>query len=365
MGLFQSLRRDGGVSGEKEDVLNKNVIQTIMSIIDKIKKANLVGRGGGGYPTALKWEAVRNAAAKADKCFIVANCAEGEPGVKKDGYILANYADRVVDGLRLAFEFLKADKIYLYINHDYYEAYEKKIMTAVRKAGLAKKFVFFLKPYDAGYIAGEETALLNAIEGKRIEPRLRPPFPVEKGLWGFPTLVNNIETFYNISLADRGEFKDERFYSLGGQIKHKGVFRFPAAMTIAQILKATNNWPSFDFFVQVGGDASGEVLNMAQLNKPATGAASITVYDLAKHDSRKLLRSWCRFFSDQSCGQCVPCREGNLRLVELLKAEKIDWKTFDGLVTALESSSFCALGSALPVPIRSYFKNIKPQSRIK
>lgn len=355
-----------------------------MTILDKIKKAGLAGRGGAGFPTALKWEAVYRAvkhkhpvyceildqskvvcrrdpglAGLAKKCYIVANGAEGEPGVKKDGYILKNYPDRVIDGLRLALDFLGADKAYLYINHEYHQLYGKALLAAAKKAGIIKKFAFFVKPIYAGYIGGEETAILNIIEGRRAEPRLRPPFPTVHGLWEFPTLVNNIETFYNVSLVDRGEFKDERFYGIGGQVKHKGVFSLPASATIAAVLKATDNWPDFDFFVQVGGDASGEVLNMKQLQRPAAGAASITVYDLAKHDSRRLLQSWCRFFSSQSCGQCTPCREGTRRLGEILGQAKIDWRAFNDIIEALENTSFCALGAALPVPIKSYFQNIK------
>lgn len=355
-----------------------------MNILDKIKSANLVGRGGAGFPTAMKWESVYKSVSHKDhvicevgyngsiscqpnpniekslakKCYIVVNCAEGEPGVKKDGWLLANKTDRVIDGLRLALEFLGAGKVYFYINHEYYGLYEKKIMAAVRKAGIAKKFVFFVKPIYAGYIGGEETAILNIIEGQKPEPRLRPPFPTAHGLWGWPTLVNNVETFYNVSLVDKGEFKDERLFGIGGQIKHKGVFSLPAKMTIKEVLQNTKNWPEFDFFVQVGGDASGEVLNMNQLDVPASGAASITVYDLKKHNALSLLRFWLNFFRDNSCGQCTPCREGTYRLVEILENKVVDWKTFFEIIDDLEASSFCALGGAVPYPVRSYFKNI-------
>lgn len=327
-----------------------------MDILTKIKQANLVGRGGASFPTALKWEAVKQADSLAK--YVVINAAEGEPGVKKDGYILEHQADRVIDGARLAVEYLGATRCYLFINPKYYEAYRPRIMKAVKAAKLEKKFGFFVKPHQAGYIGGEETAILNALEGKKIEPRLKPPFPTINGLWDEPTLINNVETLYNVSLVDKGEFHNERFYTINGPVKKKGVYAFPADWTIEKVLRQSGNYPDFPFFVQVGGDASGDVLNQKQLKVPASGAASITVYDLKKHDSAKLLRYWLKFFQAESCGQCTPCREGTYRLNRILEKKKVDWKMFQAILTDLSETSFCALGASVPVPVWSYFKNI-------
>jgi NADH:ubiquinone oxidoreductase subunit F (NADH-binding) len=343
-----------------------------MDILAKIKAAGLVGRGGAAFPTHLKWAAVKSPGTcevvaehvfcdlKASdisggkKCYIVVNAAEGEPGVLKDGYILEHHADEVIHGVSLAFKYLKANMIYFYINPLYYESYQKLILRAVKKYGLLKTFSFVIKPEDAGYIGGEETAILNLIEGNRLEPRLRPPYPTKYGLFGYPTLINNVETFYNVSLVDKGKYQHERFYTISG----KGVFKFPEDHNIEDILFKTNSYPDVDFFVQVGGDASGEVLNSKQLDRPVGGAGSIMIHKLAKHSPQQLLMYWLKFYQQNSCGQCTTCREGTYRLLEMLKTESVDWDLFWELIDNLEHNSFCALGAALPLPIRSYFTNI-------
>jgi NADH:ubiquinone oxidoreductase subunit F (NADH-binding) len=255
-------------------------------------------------------------------------------------------------------EYLGAQKCYLYINPTYYQKYRLKILQAVKTNGLTKRFEFFVKPHDSGYIGGEETAILNAISGLKIEPRLKPPYPTTSGLWEAPTLINNVETFYNVSLVDKGTFKSERFYTINGPVKKPGVYLYPDNWTVEKVLTESGNYPSFPFFVQVGGDGSGEVFNQKQLDKAAMGAASITVYDLKKHQPKKLLSYWIDFFAQNSCGQCTTCREGTYRLKELLKQKPLDWKVFSSLVDNLVETSFCALGSSLPVPVKSYFKNV-------
>lgn len=223
---------------------------------------------------------------------------------------------------------------------------------------MAKKLVFIVKQLDLTYISGEETALLNLIEGKKIEPRLKPPYPTVQGLFGEPTLVNNTETFYNVSLVARGKYKGQRFYTVTGAVRRRGVFELPNSLTIREILEKTGNLPSVKFFVQVGGGAAGEVLHFNQLDRPVGGVGSIMVYDALKTDHLKLIRYWLNFFHEQSCGQCTTCREGTYRLWELVNADKFDEQLFKDLVDFLDEASFCYLGRSLPVPIRSYFSNI-------
>lgn len=327
-----------------------------MSIIAKIKKANLVGRGGACFPTAVKWESVRKA--PGTEKYVVINAAEGEPGVQKDGYILENHPDEMFNGVRLAMEYLGAKKCYLYINPAYYEKDRLLIMKAAKSQGLAKSLEVFVKPHDAGYIGGEETSVLNAISGFKIEPRLKPPYPTTAGLWEAPTLIDNVETFYNVSLVDKGQYLKERFYTINGPVKNPGVYSFPEDWTIEKVLYESGNYPKFDFFVQVGGDASGAVFNQEQLGVAATGAASITIYDLKKHNPKKLLQYWINFFQANSCGQCTPCREGTYRLAEMLKQRQVDWNSFAELLDNLSETSFCALGGSVPIPVRSYFNNV-------
>lgn len=325
-----------------------------MDILSKIKKANLIGRGGACYPVADKWQMVKEA--KGDEKYVVCNASEGEPGVKKDGYIIEHFAERVIDGMAIAIEFLGAKQGIFYVNHHYFKRHKKLLATEVAKSGTAIEI--FSKPVEAGYIGGEETTALNVIEGKRAEPRHRPPFPPTSGLWSRPTLVNNVETFYDVSLVAAGEYQGERFYTLSGDCLYEGVFKLPADFSIEKILKATHNLPKFPFFVQVGGDGSGEVLNQKQLKKPVGGAGSIRVWSLEKYQPARLLLNWITFFQGESCGQCTPCREGTYRLKEILSQEKVDWNTVAELLDNLPDTAFCALGCAVPTPIRSYINNV-------
>jgi len=323
-------------------------------ILEKIRKAKLVGRGGAGFPVADKWQMVFDA--KGDKKYVVCNCSEGEPGPKKDGWLIWHYPDRIIDGMRLAIEFLGAEKGIFYLNQEYYKKYKKILEDEILKA--KAPIELFAKPHEAGYIGGEETTVLNVIEGKRAEPRLRPPFPVTSGLWNCPTLVNNVETFYNVSLVARDEFKNLRYYTIGGDCIYEGVFGFSADMTVGEVLKQTNNYPKYDFFVQVGGDGSGEVWSSKQLDKPAVGAGSIRVYSLSKYKPNDLLKQWIKFFKDESCGQCTACREGTYRLAEILDEDKPNWPMVADLLANLNDSAFCGLGSAVPIPVTSYIKNV-------
>jgi NADH:ubiquinone oxidoreductase subunit F (NADH-binding) len=332
-----------------------------MDVINKIQKYKLVGRGGGCYPVATKWDSVKNAAG--EKKYVVCNGSEGEPGVRKDDYILANYSDKLIDGIRLALDYLSdGGRVevfsYIYLNDEFYKKYSKVLNAKI--ASLKLPINLFRKPHIGGYIGGEETSLLNAIEGKRIEPRLRPPYPTTSGLWGHPTIINNIETFYNISLARDDKFENKRFYTISGDCLWTGVYSLSDTMNIEEVLKATNNYPAFPFFVQVGGEGSGVVLNSTQLNMPASGCASITIYSIQKHQPMDVLKKWINFFASESCGQCVPCREGTYRLKEIFDSGKINWALVSELLTNLSDASFCGLGCAVPIPISSFIKNIAP-----
>ncbi|OGF27544.1 hypothetical protein A2303_01645 [Candidatus Falkowbacteria bacterium RIFOXYB2_FULL_47_14] len=333
------------------------------NIIIQIKKAGLVGRGGGGFPTGLKWEFVKKA--HGSEKYVIANASEGEPGVKKDLFILENHPERFMDGMRLAIEYLgdrgrgkkKIDvKGYVYLNPRYSK--NKKLVKKLKQTIGSLPVTIFNKPKTAGYAGGEETSVLNGIEGKRVEPRLRPPFPPTNGLWNSPTLVNNVETFYDVSLAAAGEYKGERFYTINGDCLWTGVYRFPSDWTIEKILKKTDNYPGFDFFIQVGGDGSGVVLNSKQLKRPAVGSGSITVYSAIKHDPMVLIKKWADFFRSESCGQCTPCREGTFRLRELLGDKNTNWQMLLELLNNLSETSFCGLGSSAPTAIFSFLENV-------
>lgn len=335
-------------------------------IIFKIKKAGLVGRGGACFSVAEKWQLVKKAEGQVK--YVICNASEGEPDVKKDKFILEKYPREVITGIMAAVEYIGAKKAYIYLNQAYYKEIGSKLEALIG----SQPIEVLEKPHTAGYIGGEESAAINAIEGKRIEPRLRPPYPVDHGLFGAPTLTNNVETFYDVARVIEDNYKPTRFFTVAFHgpksfrllpslsfIK-KDVFSYPADWSIEKILKKSGTRPSFKFFVQVGGRASGVVLNSNQLNEPPHGSGSITIYDLKKHNPASLINYWMNFFQNESCGKCVPCREGTYRISEQLKKDKANWELIRDLLVNLTDSAFCGLGCAVPIAITSYFKNVYP-----
>ncbi len=335
-----------------------------LTILQKIEAAGLVGRGGARYPTASKWASFQASLKNREMGYIVINGAEGEPGIKKDAYLLAEKTEAVVNGVYLANQFFgndKIKKIYFFLKHEYYRDYSKKIKSVLdtkKYRDLSKKVEFFIKPESPMYICGEETSIINIISGRRAEPRLKPPFPTQSGIHNHPTLVNNVETFYDISLVSSDTYDGHRLYTLGGAVKHRGVFSLPAVMSVREVLQATNNYPDFDFFVMTGGEVCGELLRSDQLQAPVEGSALIMVFDKKKTDLKKLLAYWLKFYEAESCGLCSACREGSYRLRELSQQPNYDKQLFNDLLDNLEDSSFCALGSSLALTVKSMMENI-------
>lgn len=336
-----------------------------LNILQKIEAAGLVGRGGARYPTAHKWASFQASLKTRELGYIVINAAEGEPGIKKDAYLLAEKPEAVISGLYLADQFFGPDKIkkiYFFLKHEYHRDYSKKIKAVLdtkKYQALAKKLEFFIKPESPLYICGEETAIINIISGRRAEPRLKPPFPTQSGIHNHPTLVNNVETFYDISLVDSDKYRGERLYTLAGVASHRGVFSLPALMNVGEILHATNNYPNFDFFVMTGGEVCGELLRSNQLQAPVEGSGLIMIFDKQKTDLKKLLAYWLKFYESESCGLCATCREGSYRLRELSQQTNYDKQLFADLLDDLEDSSFCALGSSLSLTVKSMMENLK------
>jgi NADH:ubiquinone oxidoreductase subunit F (NADH-binding) len=319
-------------------------------IIAKLKKNNLLGRGGGGFPVALKWETVKTQ--KAAKKYVICNGSEGEPGVFKDGFILENYPREVIEGIKIAVKAVGADSAYIYLNKRYYKKFGKKLKS------LAGNLPIIIFKETGGYLAGEETVLINDIEGKLLEPRIKPPFPPQSGLFFCPTLINNVETFYQVAMIKKDAYKNTRFYSISGDVPKKGVYEFSVDYPISKILKETSNWPDFEFFVQVGGGASGEIILQNELDRKACGAGAILVYDKKKTDLIGLMKKWADFFSKENCDKCTPCREGIFRIAKMLDEGAIDRVLMEELLFALRETSFCALGKGAAVPFESLLSKI-------
>jgi len=325
-----------------------------MKIINQLQTAKLTGRGGAEFPVATKWLSVMENKVKNFKqpVYIVCNATEGEPGIEKDKYILRYHPKEVVGGIKIAMDTLGADKGYIFIKRKYLNSVKQRLSPFIRGAAIH----FF--PDDGGYLCGEETTLLQYMEGKRAEPRVKPPYPTESGFNGCPTLVNNVETFYYIYKISKKDYHDTRFYSIHGDVKNPGVFELPINWTIGEVLAKTKNAPGFEFFVQVGGGAAGDIFLSDEIDAPLKGAGSVIVYNLKRTNLRKLMNRWIDFFFQETCGKCAPCREGLYRLREELRSEEPNWLMLRAILETMRDSSFCPLGKSVYAPFFSLMAKI-------
>lgn len=320
------------------------------SLISKIKASGLSGRGGAGFPAWQKWQQVKEASS--DMKYVVCNAAESEPNVFKDRYLLEHHLKEVAGGIKLAIAFLAPSEGFIYLNHSYYQQFADSLKQCIGSLPIA------LFEKKGGYLAGEETTLLNCIEGKPLEPRLKPPYPAQSGLWEKPTLIHNVETFYWIFKISQDEYRPNRFYSIDGEVKNKGVFERPLDYTIEQLLRETDNWPSFDFFVQVGGGSSGYILPSAELKQPLKGTGSVVVYNRETVKPLDLMKKWAEFFAQENCDQCVPCREGLFRIQEMLNKGQINPEAFQDIFNAMEKTSLCPFGRMAATPFKTIIDKI-------
>ena len=353
-----------------------------MTIIEEIEKSGkLRGRGGAGFNTGFKWRSAHNA--EGDVKYIVCNADEGEPGTYKDRTILENDPHTVLEGMAIAAKAVGAKEAMLYIRAEYPEVIGL-VRDAIRQAEEKGVFgdVHFTVHTGAGaYVCGEETALLNSIEGKRGEPRLKPPYPTVKGLFGKPTVVNNVETFAAVPVIIE---KGAAWYSAIGSIKYPGTKIFTTSGDVAkkgycEVYTGTTLREILDFFggvreghtlkaIQIGGN-SGAFIDASSIDSTidieslsdlgaALGSGSLFVMDETRNIAEVLLQV-VRFFEAESCGRCTPCREGNMRLVSLLeklvagKGTEKDIKLLEKIVLNMRDAAFCPLGQSVAVPVLS------------
>lgn len=319
----------------------------MQNIIDKIKESKLLGRSGSMYPVFMKWETVKNT--DSDEKYVVCNGAEGEMETFKDYYLLKNHPEVVVDGVKIALQELEATKALIYLKKNYFDEFRFDLEKLINgKIEIVEK--------KGGYIAGEETAVIESIEGNPPEPRIKPPFPTKVGLWGKPTLVNNLETFYFISKINSDDYHNTRFFSVAGDAPNKGVFEFNENITIKELLEKTNNTPSFDYFLQVGGGSSGKILTPKETDVSFNCLGSVIIYNKETTDPFLLLKKWVDFFLEGNCDKCTPCREGLFRIKEMI--EKKDFKEIDDLFFVMKKTSLCPLGEAAILPFSTLLRKI-------
>lgn len=319
-------------------------------IIEKLRDSQLRGRGGAGFETWIKWKIVKESSAK--QKYIICNGADGEIESSKDGFILDNYLEDVVNGILIAIREVGAQKAYIFLRKDYFDKYRKGLLVLAAN----QPIILFEKP-EVGYIGGEETTICEIIEGREAKPRLKPPYLAENGLFGCPTLINNIETFYCVSKIAQDDYKGERFYYVSGKVKNKGIFVLPDSASIRDVLQETGNSPDFDYFVQVGG-YFGEIFLPDEIDSRFPAISSITVFDKNETDIYCLIEKIAEFFHKGNCDKCTPCREGSFLICEMAKNKSFDYEKVEQIIFSLENSSFCAFGRNMAISLKSIFKKL-------
>lgn len=323
-------------------------------LLKKIEQAGLLGRGCGTFPVAKKWEAVLKATGK--EKYVICNVSESEPGNFKDKFIIENYPEKVIDGIAIAINFLKAKRGFIYLNPEYYQQYKNKLQVLIGDSPIE----LFSKPAH-DYIGGEESALINLMQGQREEPRLRPPFVTTHGFNNAPTLVNNCETFYSLALINQNQYQRQKFFCISGDQTPGVVLNLSETTNIKDALEASGHYPTFPFFVQLGGAMAGTCLRVDQLKNYTIQHYSGLVVHKSNKDEHQLIQHWLDFFACESCGKCVPCREGTYRLREIYAQDNFNQQLFNDIIFSMQHTTLCSLGKMAVNAITSYYQNIKKQ----
>lgn len=366
---------------------------TPQEVIDEIKNSGLRGRGGGGFPTGVKWQFAANSAD--DQKYVCCNADEGDPGAFMDRSVLEGDPHAVIEAMTIAGYAIGSNQGYIYIRAEYPIAVQR-LNIAIKQAreyGLLGKNIFDtgfdfdleIRLGAGAFVCGEETALMTSIEGKRGEPRPRPPFPAVKGLFGKPTLLNNVETYANIPriiLSGAEEFasigteksKGTKVFALGGKINNTGLVEVPMGTTLREIIEDIG-----------GGIPNGKKFKAAQTGGPSGGCIPAELIDTPiDYDSLTAIGSmmgsgglivmdedncmvdiakfFLEFTVDESCGKCTPCRVGTKRLLEILNkitdgnGTMEDLDNLERLAEAIKAGSLCGLGQTAPNPVLSTLK---------
>lgn len=389
--------------GEKYGVLRKlAATKDWDGVLAQLKVSELRGMGGAGFPTSMKWDLVRKQPG-AEK-FIVCNADESEPGTIKDRFIMTQLPHLVIEGMIVAGLVTGAKKGILYIRHEY-PLQEEMLGEELRRCYhggllgrniLGSDLIFDLEIFvsPGGYICGEESALLEAIEGKRAEPRNKPPFPGQAGLWQKPTVINNVETFANVpqilargvewyKAQGQGGSRGLKFVGVSGHAAKPGIFEVPMGMPMREII-----------FQHAGGIRGGRQLKAFAPSGPSSGFLPASMVDVrldfkALAEAGSMLGSGAivvcddttcmldmalnavRFYRNESCGKCVPCRVGSQKMTDMLarwthgglpeKQYREDLGLIDELCQAMSLTSICGLGQIIPAPVQSVLKYFREE----
>ncbi len=367
-------------------------------IIAEVKKSGLRGRGGAGFPTGVKWSFT--APLNAPQKYVVVNADEGEPGTFKDRLIMEGDPHQLIEGIMICARAVGATKAYIYIRGEYklcIARLEKAIQQA-REYGILGKNIFetgfdmdiFIKIGAGAYVCGEETALIESLEGNRGNPRWKPPFPGVEGLWKAPTVVNNVETLANVPfIIAKGadaylkhgtpECTGTKVYTILGDVAYPGLCEVDMGTTLRTIINdyAGGMKKGFKFKAALVGGAAGVILpdrlldvkmDFASLNQYAAVLGSGAILVMNEHQSIvDMLWSILRFFRHESCGKCAPCRNGSQQLYKLITKIKKGEGTMDDvelmqtIAETMQQTSFCALGQSPIMAIRSAIENFRDE----
>ena len=367
---FAGYRKAGGYTLLKDCLAGK---RTRDDVIKLVSDAGLRGLGGAGFPTGRKWSLVR--AEPAPRMFAV-NADEGEPGTFKDRYYLERDPHRFIEGMLIAAWVVEAPETYIYIRDEYPEL---RLMLAeelakVAEAGLSPHTKLHLRRGAGAYICGEESAMIESIEGKRGLPRHRPPYVAQIGLFGRPTLEQNVETLYWVrDIVEKGpawmtargrrERKGFRSFSVSGRVKKPGVIVAPAGVTARELIEEYCGGMVEGETLKgyLPGGASGGILPASMADEPLdfgtlekygcfVGSHAVVILS-DKDDMKAVALNLMKFFEDESCGQCTPCRVGSEKAAKLMAQGPWDEGLLNELATAMRDASICGLGQAAPNPL--------------
>lgn len=375
--------------------LRKVLAMKPQDVIEQMKLSGLRGRGGAGFPVWKKWSIT--AAAPGDRKYVICNADEGEPGTNKDRVILSGDPNNVFEGMAIAAYAVGAEKGYLYLRREY--PYITPILEQALKNAhgegclgsgiMGSSFSFDIEVVSGGgaYVCGEETALIESIEGRRGEPRFKPPYPGVQGLYGKPTVVNNVETLANIPvIIERGgkwfsgigvpNCTGTKVFTLCGNITQKGVFEYPMGTNLRDIYETHGGVKdNFDLRGFMLGGQSGNLINAGQIDLPmdidscqqaesVLGTGTIMVID-DRHDILDIVENIMSFFIEESCGKCTPCREGNIRIYEILRrinsgqGRMEDLTLLEDLASTMNVACLCGLGQNSSVAVITSLHNFR------
>ena len=369
-------------------------------VIDIITKSGLRGRGGAGFPTGKKWKSAKDA--KGDTKYVVCNADEGDPGAFMDRSILEGDPHSVLEAMEIAGYAIGAEKGFIYVRAEYPIAV-KRLKIAIEQArnygilgthifGTDFSFDIEIRLGAGAFVCGEETALLESIEGKRGQPRVKPPYPAQSGLWGMPTLINNVETYANIaqiilkgpewySSIGTEKSKGTKVFALGGNVNNVGLVEVPMGTTLREIVYDIGGGipNGREFKAAQTGGPSGGCIPKEHLDTPIDyeslkeigsmmGSGGLIIMDDTKC-MVCLAKFYLQFTVSESCGKCTPCRIGTKRMLEILEklcsgeGEEYDIYRLEKLAVNIQKSSICGLGQSAPNPVISTMKYFREEFR--